>query len=40
MPYSHFTQMTENYELKVAEKTETHLVELKIKIMKSLLLVC
>ncbi|GGG85530.1 aminoacyltransferase [Staphylococcus pragensis] len=29
MPYSHFTQMTENYELKVAEKTETHLVGIK-----------
>ena len=31
MPYSHFTQMTENYELKVAEKTETHLVGIKNK---------
>ena len=31
MTYSHFTQMTENYELKVAEKTETHLVGIKNK---------
>ncbi|ARJ09329.1 aminoacyltransferase [Staphylococcus lugdunensis] len=29
MPYSHFTQMTGNYNLKVAEKTETHLVGVK-----------
>ena len=31
MPYSHFTQMTENYEMKVANKTETHLVGIKNK---------
>ena len=36
MPYSHFTQMTENYEMKVANKTETHLVGIKIKIMRLL----
>lgn len=29
MPYSHFTQMVENYELKVAEGKETHLVGIK-----------
>lgn len=29
MPYSHFTQMTGNYDLKVAEGTETHLVGIK-----------
>ncbi|MCS4485390.1 aminoacyltransferase [Staphylococcus americanisciuri] len=29
MPYSHFTQMTGNYELKVAEGVETHLVGIK-----------
>ena len=29
MPYSHFTQMVGNYELKVSEGTETHLVGIK-----------
>lgn len=29
MPYSHFTQMVGNYELKVAEGVETHLVGIK-----------
>ena len=28
--------MTENYEMKVANKTETHLVGIKIKIMRLL----
>ncbi|UXR70857.1 aminoacyltransferase [Staphylococcus sp. IVB6240] len=31
MPYSHFTQMAGNYELKVAEGVETHLVGIKDK---------
>lgn len=31
MPYRHFTQMVGNYELKVAEGTETHLVGVKDK---------
>ncbi|MDO5374836.1 MAG: aminoacyltransferase [Staphylococcus rostri] len=31
MSYSHFTQMTSNYELKVAEGVETHLVGIKDK---------
>ncbi|MBI5975434.1 aminoacyltransferase [Staphylococcus canis] len=31
MPYSHFTQMIGNYELKVSEGTETHLVGIKDK---------
>ncbi|EKU47097.1 aminoacyltransferase [Staphylococcus massiliensis] len=31
MPYSHFTQMEQNYELKVSEGTETHLVGIKDK---------
>ncbi|UXR79189.1 MULTISPECIES: aminoacyltransferase [unclassified Staphylococcus] len=31
MPYSHFTQMAGNYELKVAEGVETHLVGVKDK---------
>ena len=30
--------MTENYEMKVANKTETHLVGIKIKIMRLLYL--
>ena len=30
MPYSHFTQMEGNYELKVAEGTDSHLVGIKI----------
>ena len=34
MPYSHFTQMEGNYELKVAEGTDSHLVELKIMTIK------
>ena len=34
MPYSHFTQMEGNYELKVAEGTESHLVGIKIMITK------
>ena len=38
--YSHFTQMTENYEMKVANKTETHLVGIKIKIMRLLQPAC
>ena len=29
MPYSHFTQMEGNYELKVAEGTDSHLVGIK-----------
>ena len=29
MPNSHFTQMVGNYELKIAESTETHLVGIK-----------
>ena len=32
--------MTENYEMKVANKTETHLVGIKIKIMRLLLPAC
>lgn len=34
MPYTHFTQMVGNYELKLAEGTESHLVGIKITIMK------
>ena len=36
----YFTQMTENYEMKVANKTETHLVGIKIKIMRLLQPAC
>lgn len=34
MPYSHFTQMEGNYELKVAEGTDSHLVGIKIMTIK------